>query len=242
MKRLLFLLFTFCIIASPLLAQEEAETTDSEDVVVEGRELDTETAQTKYKEVSVSKFEDPGFWSAYIPGDIGIIKLRRFEGSPRGKESLTGEEEAGIDEADKYVLGAKVDFFKRSVVKFRISPTRPLPIEGRIQTLSVWVVGRELQHVLYAVVQDYFGNESIIRMGELNFPGWSKLEAAVPTTIKQSDPHFAGINGLRFVGFIVDCELTETYGSYYVYFDALRAKTDLFEEEVRDPDDIEDSW
>jgi hypothetical protein len=34
----------------------------------------------------------------------------------------------------------------------------------------------------------------------------------------------------------------ETYGSYYIYFDDLRAVTDLFAENNRDVDDMADAW
>ena len=48
--------------------------------------------------------------------------------------------------------------------------------------------------------------------------------------------------GIKILGLVVEPELTETYGSYYVYFDDLRIVTDLFAEENRDPDDIADNW
>jgi hypothetical protein len=36
--------------------------------------------------------------------------------------------------------------------------------------------------------------------------------------------------------------MMESYGSYYVYFDDLRATTDLFAESYRDKDDMPDGW
>jgi hypothetical protein len=48
--------------------------------------------------------------------------------------------------------------------------------------------------------------------------------------------------GIRIVGFRIDCDPIEAYGSYYVYFDDLRAVTDLFAENNRDPDDMADGW
>jgi hypothetical protein len=40
----------------------------------------------------------------------------------------------------------------------------------------------------------------------------------------------------------VNCDPTEAFGSYYVYFDDLRAVTDLFAEDSRDEDDMADAW
>jgi hypothetical protein len=34
----------------------------------------------------------------------------------------------------------------------------------------------------------------------------------------------------------------EAFGSYYIYLDDVRAITDLYAEESRDPDDMVDSW
>jgi hypothetical protein len=34
----------------------------------------------------------------------------------------------------------------------------------------------------------------------------------------------------------------EAYGSYYIYFDDLRAVTDLFAEDIKDADDPSDMW
>jgi hypothetical protein len=48
--------------------------------------------------------------------------------------------------------------------------------------------------------------------------------------------------GLKVLGFKIECDPMEAYGSYYVYFDDLRAVTDLFAEDNRDVDDMVDSW
>ena len=45
-----------------------------------------------------------------------------------------------------------------------------------------------------------------------------------------------------FNGFIVECDLLESYGVYYIYFDELRAITDIFNEKTRDVDDMMDNW
>jgi hypothetical protein len=48
--------------------------------------------------------------------------------------------------------------------------------------------------------------------------------------------------GLKIVGFRVDCDPEDAYGSYYIYLDDLRVVTDLYEMEARDPDDMYDNW
>jgi len=205
-------------------------------------QIGIESAQQKLQEVSVSKFEDAGLWYGIMAADEGVIQIRRFEGSPLDKEPLEAEVEAGIQEPDDNVVGSKVSFYRRGASSFALRPVRPLPIEGITKTISVWVAGRNTNHVLQLEISDHFGNTAFINMGKLNFVGWKKITVSVPPTIVQRDYHYNNKMGITIQGFNVLCDLDETYGSYYIYFDDLRAVTDLFAEDSRDEDDILDSW
>lgn len=233
MKRVLLL--TILIIgAVSVLGAQEADT--------EAAALGVDTAQQNLQEVSISKFEDSGFWSVYMPIDQGVIESRRFEGGPNDKEPLPEEEAIGIATPDEFVLGVKASFFRRGNAEIYIQPIRPLQIPGITKTISVWVVGRNFNHRLNVVVADYFGNVNVLDMGTLNFSGWKEMTVAVPPTLIQRDFHYNDRMGLQILGFMIEPALMETYGTYYVYFDGLRALTDLFAEESRDPDDMVDSW
>lgn len=208
-------------------------------------------AQQELKEISVSKFEHPGFWYSLFPADDGICLVRGFPGNPLDKEPIQDEIDAGIVEVDQdgviisgdnYVLGAKVYFYRRGVINFSVKPVRPIPIQGISKTLSVWVAGRNTDHRLEAVISDHFGNAAIIDMGKLNFTGWKKLTVSIPPSIKQRDYHYSNMMGITFDGFNIKCAIDETYGTYYIYFDDLRVVTDLFSENSRDLDDMLDSW
>ncbi|OQY41065.1 MAG: flagellar filament protein FlaA [Spirochaetaceae bacterium 4572_7] len=201
-----------------------------------------ESAQQSLREISISKFEDAAFWYAKIGADDGIITVRDKEGSPAEKEPIEGEQEVGITETDKNVLGVRVDFFRRGMIDFTINPIRPLPIEGITKTVSLWVAGRNTRHVLKLIIKDHFGNYAELTMGELNFSGWKKMVVAIPPNIVQRNYHYNDKMGIQIIGFKVECDLEETYGKYYLYFDDLRAVTDLFAEQNRDADDINDAW
>jgi hypothetical protein len=231
MKRALILAI-LVLSAAVLFAQQNA---DPEGI---GRD----TAQQRLQEVSISKFEDSGFWRVYMPIDQGVIEGRRFEGTPNDKEALPEEEALGIATPDDYVLGVKASFFRRGNAEIYVQPIRPLQVPGITKTISMWVVGRNFNHRLNVVVADYFGNVNILDMGKLNFSGWKRMTVAVPPSIVQRDYHYNDRMGLQVMGFIIEPDLMETYGTYYVYFDDLRAYTDLFAEESRDPDDMVDSW
>lgn len=209
--------------------------------------IGVDSAQQKLKEISVDKFESAGFWLSRMSTDEGYTTTRLFEGAPAGKQPI--EEEKDLDIPDKYVLGTRIDFLRRGATSFTVFPIRPIPIEGITKTISVWVVGRNYNHTLKIMVQDFFGNEFELFMGKLNFQGWKKLTVAIPpqsadgkSGIIQRNYHYNSFMGLKVVGFKVECDPMEAYGSYYIYFDDLRAVTDLFAEENRDPDDMVDSW
>ena len=143
---------------------------------------------------------------------------------------------------DENVLGAKVDFYRRGPHELMVSPVKPIQIEGLAKTLSVWVVGRNYNHVLKIIISDYFGQKKELTVGKLNFMGWKKLTVAIPPSIRQDEYHYSGRAGIQFHGLKIEFDMMETYGEYYVYFDDLRAWTDLFAEVSKDADSMSDDW
>lgn len=206
--------------------------------------MGNDSARQALREVSVDRFELEGAWNASISPDYGVISARLFDGAPAAKEPLKGEE----DTVDSKVLGIKVEFFRRGINSFFVRSTRPIPIEGVTKTISVWAVGRNMDHNLTLLVQDYYGNNFELYMGSLAFSGWKRLTVAVPPTpdgehgIIQQSAYNGSRPGLRIVGFRIDCDPMLARGSYYLYFDDLRAVTDLYDIENRDEDDMRDDW
>jgi hypothetical protein len=199
-------------------------------------------AQQLLKEVSVSKFEDAAFWYGGMALDEGVLQLKRLVGGPAGKTPIADEQSIGIKEEDKYVLGLKVAFFHRGVSEFSVHPAQPIPVEGIVKTLSVWVVGRNFNHVLKVQFLDYRGAVQELTVGTLNFIGWKKLTVAIPPSILQNEYHYSYKSGIEIIGFKVETDPLDSYGTYYLYFDDLRAVTDLFGESKRDADDMSDGW
>ncbi|MDR3192626.1 MAG: flagellar filament outer layer protein FlaA, partial [Treponema sp.] len=194
-----------------------------------------EEAQQELKEISVDKFEHEGYWTPYMSSDTGYATTRLFAGAPKGKEPI--EDEQGQDIPDRFVLGTRVDFLHRGHTSFVLRPNRPIPIEGITKIISVWVVGRNFKHDLTVLIEDFFGKPYELYMGSLNFQGWKQLKVAVPpqtedgtSGIVQRNYHYNTQLGIKIRGFRIDVDPMEALGSYYVYFDDLRAVTDLFAE------------
>ncbi len=212
-----------------------------------------DTAQQKLQIVTVDKFEAAGFWNVYISPDAAVANGRLFAGGPAGKADEPKPEEryTGIDPkvADQYVYGVRTEFFRRGMHDLYILAQRPIPIEGITKTISVWVVGRNYNHTLKLIVSDFFNNQFELTLGKLNFQGWKKLSVAIPpqnpdgrTGIIQRNYHYNNQMGLKIVGFKIETDLMESFGSYYIYFADLRAVTDLFAEDSRDEDGMVDGW
>lgn len=215
--------------------------------------IGVDTAQQKLQIVSVDKFEAAGFWNVSISSDEGVASGRLFTGGPAAKATEPKPEEryTGIDPkiADTQAFGARIDFFKRGYNVLTITAQKPIPIEGITKTISVWVVGRNYNHLMKVIVSDAFNNQFELTLGKLNFQGWKKLSVAIPpqnpdgvTGIIQRNFHYNGQMGLKIVGFKIECDPMEAFGTYYIYLDDLRAVTDLFAEDSRDQDDMSDGW
>jgi hypothetical protein len=240
MKRYLVIALVLICAGALFAQQSEIGATDPQLIGID-------VAQQQLKEISVDKFEIDGYWRSYMSHDEGLTVTRLFEGGPSGKEPLPDED--GLNIPDKYVLGTRIDFLRRGHSSVFFYPMRPIPIEGVTKTISVWVAGRNYNHELKVLLQDYFGRHFELTVGKLNFQGWKKLTVAVPPQaddgrngIVQRNYNYNNQMGLKIEGFRLDCDPMEAYGSYYVYFDDLRAVTDLFAENDRDPDDLPDGW
>jgi hypothetical protein len=236
MKR--YIVAALCLLsAGALCAQQSADPS----------RIGIDTAQQNLKEISIDKFEHDSYWHGVISPDDGLINVRLHDGKPAGKEPISDEE--GLNRPDDYVLGARVDFYHRGNMSFYLYPRRPIPIEGITKTISIWAVGRNFNHTLKILIQDFFGRHFELEMGKLNFQGWKQLSVAIPPQpltgkagIVQRDYHYTNPLGIKVLGFKIDCDPRETAGTYYLYLDDLRAVTDLFAENNRDPDDMADAW
>ena len=197
MRKLLAVSFVALLSMGMVFAQSSIEEQDPETV-------GADSAMSSLREVSIDKFEREGSWAVHISPDDGVITARLFEGNPAMKEPL--EEDEGKEDEDTQVLGVRVDFFRRGINAFTIKSGRPLPIEGTTKTISLWVCGRNQDHEMYVLVQDYFGNNYQLYLGNLGFSGWKKLTCVVPPSpdgehgIVQSSAYYGDKPGLKVIG------------------------------------------
>ena len=211
--------------------------------------IGNDSAEQSLRTVLVDDFEREGSWVVNMSLDAGVISSRLLPGGPMGKEDerelLQGEEDIG---EKNHCFGVKAEFFRRGINSIYIRPVRPIALEGVTKTVSVWIAGRNAEHSITLLVQDYFGNAFELYMGTLAFSGWRKVTVAVPPSpdgvhgIVQSSAYHGDKLGLKITGFRIDCNPATAIGNYYVYFDAMHAITDVYDIEHRDADDIADTW
>ena len=243
MKKFLSIFLILCVVFCGAFAQssDSSSLADPDPSVV-----GADSGEQALKEVSVDMFEREGAWNVRISPDNGVITSRLFDGGPSGKEPIPDMEDSDVE--DSKVYGVKVEFFRRGIDSFYITAARPLAIEGVTKTVSVWVTGRNQGHTLTLLVQDYYGHNFELYMGKLDFSGWKQMKVAIPPSpdgvhgIVQQDAYLGDRPGLKIVGFRVDCDPMLARGTYYVYFDDLRAVTDVYSLMNRDEDDMDDNW
>ena len=138
MKKLLTCCFVLAF-ASVLFAQTQTLSEPNPETV------GADSAMMSLREVSVDKFEREGSWNVHMSPDNGVVAARLFKGAPAMKEPLAEDE--GKEDLDTQVLGVRVDFFRRGVNSFNIMAGRPMPVEGTVKTVSMWVCGRNQSQV-----------------------------------------------------------------------------------------------
>lgn len=222
-------LFITVFIPFSVLAQEQ----DTESL-----QVGVQTGTQLLADIPVAHFEDADTWSGHMSVDKGIIFSMRKKGRPVEVPDIDPNDGTRND----YVLGVKVAFNQRGYSHFSLVPSRPVKIPGITKAVSLWVCGRSFKHRLFLNILDYKGQKRVLDMGLLDFVGWKKLSIAIPASIEQDNYNNTEWRGISFTGFVVECDPSENYGIYYVYFDELRAVTDIYNEEYRDEDDMNDGW
>ena len=208
--------------------------TSLDDVDQTGNNQNSDYDDGSRTEVMIDNFEDADLWEGKMPRDQGVISVMRREGRPREAKNNDGGE-------NKYVLGAKISFFKTGLSWASISPPRERLIIGLTQKLKLWTLGRSFKHELKALVRDIMGQLHLVSFGRLDHYGWKEMETqTMPDNVKQTRRSFTGRTGIHLNSIVVDCSMDETVGHYYIYLDDLRAEVDPLVS--LEEDDMRDDW
>jgi hypothetical protein len=183
MKRRLLISLLFTALLLPLYSQEkkaEKETKDVKDVKKEEKKQVTQEKKSKsytlYQEIVLEDFETTN----YTDKDLSF----RSSGYQEGKLSMRDQNPAPTGSSKKY-LGVKVK--ARAGDTFVIKPPKELAIDKYCKSINIWVYGKRFSGTLDILLMD--GNQQAhrLRVGNLNFLGWKKLEVPIAKGLMQQD-------------------------------------------------------
>lgn len=229
MKKLTILTTIFILtLAFFLFAQEAAQEGEAGEA---GNNFVTEDVTN----FLIDDFEFANTWEASMPRDLGIISIIRREGGPADVIAEGGE-------SNQYILGAKVEYFRSGYPWFSVTPPRPVKIPGITQEISVWVAGRNSDNKLSLYVRDNTSQVHKVGSESLTFMGWKNISVQVPSNIPQESYIGQNEEGIEFMGILVNVSAQSSFGKYYIYFDNIVAKTDMYLQTYKEADDPKDTW
>ena len=237
MKRLSILITMLILtVAFLLFAQDAAQTGEqtTQQNQQEGEDNNNfvTEAMTNYL---IDDFEFANTWQASMPRDYGVVSIIRREGGPADVVAEGAEN-------NQYILGAKVEYFRTGYPWFSVTPPRPIKIPGYTKELSVWVAGRNHNNRMSFYIYDVNGKPQSVGNEALNFMGWKNITVQVPANVRQEEFRGQVEQGISFMGIHVKVDPRDSYGKYYIYFDQLMAKTDMYLETYKEEDDPLDTW
>jgi len=148
-------------------------------------------------------------------------QMRVFKGKPWGLDfpHIKGEEN---------VLGVKASFDRMGYNHIEIIPKEPIPMEGEVLEMDLWVWGGNFKYRLEIQLIDYKGYVHVLDAGWLNYVGWRNIRIKVPSYIPQGEKYIPRMKTLRFKGFKLLAHPAERSDIFYVYLDRMQIQTDVF--------------
>jgi hypothetical protein len=87
-------------------------------------------------------------------------------------------------------------------------------ITGRPVAISMWVYGNNKKHAIYALFSNHVHEKIPVKMGDLNFQGWKRLEVPVPVAVSHRNRLNHKVLEFRFDGLKIVSHPNETVGSF----------------------------
>jgi len=194
----------------------------------------------------LNDFESSEDWRALATSPLGVTKIKKTvqQGEMMdvfNPKELTEDEKAKFVAGKNHVLGVKTNFVDRGFDRVEIKPPHEYVIRGLGRQLTVWVLGRQFRHTLWAKFRDYRGRFHKLRIGRLDYFGWRKLTITLPGWLPQSTRYALYDKNLHFVSLFVVSDKHEVGGQFYFYVDELKMKVD--ESDMAYPgSEIKDTW
>ncbi|MDH4263925.1 MAG: flagellar filament outer layer protein FlaA [Spirochaetia bacterium] len=194
----------------------------------------------------INDFENAEDWRALSTNPIGETKIKKVIqiGSiedAANPTDITADEKTRFVDGQNNVLGVKTYFMDRGFDRVEVKPPHEYIIPGIARQLSVWALGRQFRHTIFAKLRDYRGKIHTLKISRLDFFGWKKLTVTIPGWLPQSTRYALLDKNLHFVSLYTVCDKKEVPGVFYFYVDDLRMKIDKTDTEYPGSK-IKDIW
>lgn len=182
MKRILLVSLMASLVILPALGQDKdvkkEDTTQKKPVY----------GDNVYFETALENFEE----TVYTNKNLRY----RVTGEQKASAAIRDVFPAPVKDSKKY-LGIKM-YGKRGDV-YAVIPEKPLIIDKYCRSISMWVYGKRFSGELSIIIQDAQKNNHRLVMGIIDYLGWRKLTANIPSWIKQKDDY---LNQKKFMKII----------------------------------------
>ena len=129
----------------------------------------------------------------------------------------------GYNYVDIYIPSDK----KIVVDEKEIFEPKSIPIEGRVDYISIWVWSHNFDYSLEVHLKDTDGYIRRVYLGDLYHVGWKNLHISMPQNIKQKTRFYDKNLSLSFVKFRIRSSVTALKEDFYCFIDDFKVITDL---------------
>ncbi len=186
--------------------------------------------------------------------DPEACNIKYVEAKPLGLPNL-------VDAKQKYALGVKAQFLKKSYNWIELIPytsdsgfsgsapdpnaqgtAHPLELIGVIKSLDMWVWGGNYNYWIEFYLQDFKGYLHRLSAGDIAFVGWKNMRTKIPDYIPQAEHHVPFMKPLKLEMIKLWSYPTERVDQFYAYFDYMQVQTDVYQERFNGDDLAVQKW
>lgn len=168
-----------------------------------------------------------------------------------------------VDSKQKWSLGIKAQFLKKSYNWIEVFPTKSagsimgaegkpntlaegssysMPLVGVIKSLDMWVWGGNYKYWLEFYLTDFKGFLHRLPAGDLDFIGWKNMRTKIPDEIPQAETHVPFLKPLKLEMVKLWAYPVERVDQFYCYLDYLQVQTDVYLERFNGDDLANNRW
>ncbi len=166
-----------------------------------------------------------------------------------------------VDQYQKYSLGVKAQFLKKSYNWIELIPYKsdnafngktpnmsatgeksPVTLIGVIKSLDMWVWGGNYNYWMEFYLRDFKGYLHRLNAGDLSYVGWKNLRTKIPDYIPQAEHHVPFMKPLKLEMIKLWSYPNERVDQFYAYFDYMQVQTDVYQERFNGDDLAAQRW